>query len=228
MEHTRTHSHACILASRPRTRPLSPRARSPHPHTEDHRHKLPPSLTELKLVAPAERKPAALAALLRELGGQRTIVFTSSGEAHWLAGRLGGGWWCCLYGVGACTPPTLLAPLPPHWSRRQWRPRTGSTCCCARCGAWARCLTRLWSTAACCSQRSGPPAWTRLPQAPPRCAERGTRGVVGWGMLVCLPCCERCATQRPACDPSNPAGAGVLRRDDARHGRGGRCCCREL
>ncbi|KAL4422577.1 hypothetical protein ABPG75_008774 [Micractinium tetrahymenae] len=47
----------------------------------DHRYKLPRSLKELKLVVPAERKPAALAALLQELRGERTIVFTSSVEA---------------------------------------------------------------------------------------------------------------------------------------------------
>ncbi|EFN52499.1 hypothetical protein CHLNCDRAFT_138879 [Chlorella variabilis] len=47
----------------------------------DHRYQLPRSLQELKLVVPAERKPAALAALLQELRGEQTIVFTSSVEA---------------------------------------------------------------------------------------------------------------------------------------------------
>lgn len=47
----------------------------------DHRYALPRSLKEAKLVVPAERKPAALAALLQELRGESTIVFTSSVEA---------------------------------------------------------------------------------------------------------------------------------------------------
>ncbi|KAI3430318.1 hypothetical protein D9Q98_004914 [Chlorella vulgaris] len=47
----------------------------------DHRYQLPRSLQELKLVVPAERKPAALAALLQELQGEQTIIFTSSVES---------------------------------------------------------------------------------------------------------------------------------------------------
>eukprot|EP00887_Chlorella_sp_A99_P000347 scaffold13.g347.t1 len=47
----------------------------------DHRHKLPRSLREFKLVAPAEHKPLALAALLARLGPQPTIVFAGSVEA---------------------------------------------------------------------------------------------------------------------------------------------------
>ncbi|GAB4815233.1 hypothetical protein N2152v2_002279 [Parachlorella kessleri] len=47
----------------------------------DHRYKLPRGLVERKLVVPAENKPLALAALLRELQGEATIVFTSSVEA---------------------------------------------------------------------------------------------------------------------------------------------------
>lgn len=60
-------------ATTPRT-PFTPAA-------VDHRHKLPGSLREFKLVVPAEHKPLALAALLRQLGSQPTIVFTSSVEA---------------------------------------------------------------------------------------------------------------------------------------------------
>ncbi|KAK9824495.1 hypothetical protein WJX72_010815 [[Myrmecia] bisecta] len=47
----------------------------------DHRYKLPPQLQELKLVVAAERKPLLLLALLHELNGQATIVFTASVDA---------------------------------------------------------------------------------------------------------------------------------------------------
>jgi len=45
---------------------------------EDHRHKLPSGLEELKCVVPAEKKPFALAALLAEITPKPTIVFTSA------------------------------------------------------------------------------------------------------------------------------------------------------
>lgn len=46
----------------------------------DHRYHLPTTLQELRAVVPggAANKPAALLALLHEVAGQPTVVFTSS------------------------------------------------------------------------------------------------------------------------------------------------------
>eukprot|EP00798_Chlamydomonas_sp_ICE-L_P014822 gene14822-20875_t len=47
---------------------------------EDHRYHLPRSLKEFMVVVPAAQKPVALLALLEQLKGQTTVVFTSSVE----------------------------------------------------------------------------------------------------------------------------------------------------
>ncbi|GAQ80742.1 Putative DEAD-like helicases superfamily protein [Klebsormidium nitens] len=47
----------------------------------DHRYKVPPQLQEYRLVCTAGEKPLYLIALLHQLKGQRTIVFTASVEA---------------------------------------------------------------------------------------------------------------------------------------------------
>lgn len=56
-------------------------------HAALRRYKLPRGLAEFKVVCPAASKPLVLLALLAQLAGQPTVVFTASVEAahRWAA-----------------------------------------------------------------------------------------------------------------------------------------------